>query len=353
MTKNTERGRSRRKSGTLTISDVARMANVGVATVSRVLNNSPKVSPRTAARVKRVLERTNYRPAYAARALASGRTNTIEMLYNTTAEKLSHDPVLLSILDAVHTEIKRAGYRLAFSAIKTEFETVPRNFLQALEHRMADGALIVSVRMTDAALKRLQDLPVVLLDHHGKGMISSVTNNNYRSMCDAVKMAAERGHRRVAFIWSGGHDHNDDERFQGYIDEMERQGIPRRPEFEMVYDDLPEALCRALSIQPCPTLLLTTWTTVLPQIFQILLEKGMRVPRDMSLLTVDSAPGLAPNLTGLVQPVSCHYFQWDSIVKTAMDEVFAVVRGDRPVRHIELPLPFRDEGTLMPPGRSS
>jgi DNA-binding LacI/PurR family transcriptional regulator len=113
------------RSGSVTISDVARMAHVGVATVSRVLNDSPKVSPKTAARVRRVLEQTKYRPAYAARALARGHTNTIELLYNTYAAKLSQDPVLLTILDLAHAELQRSGYRLVFSAINTEFAEVP------------------------------------------------------------------------------------------------------------------------------------------------------------------------------------------------------------------------------------
>ena len=337
------------RSGNLTISDVARIANVGVATVSRVINGSSKVSPKTASKVKRVLKQTNYRPAYAARALARGQTNTIDLLYNTAAEKLSQDPVLLSILDAVHAEIKRAGYRLSFAAIKTMFEVAPQNLLQALEHRMADAALIVSAYMTDSALERLRGLPVVLLDHHGKGVISSVTNNNYGAECEAVRLCVEKGHRRIAFIWSGGRDHNEDERFIGYVHEMEKYNVPRRKEFEMTYPEAPQQLARALEMNDPPTALITTWSTVLPEVFQVLDAKGLRVPEDVSLLSVDSAPGVAANLTGLVRPVSCHRFDWEAIVKTAMDEVLSIIAGGHPIRHIEMPVKFHDEGTLTPP----
>ena len=65
----------------LTIRDIAKMSNVGLATVSRVLNNSLNVNPLTAKRVEEVLRKTKYRPANIARALSMGKTNFFHMLY--------------------------------------------------------------------------------------------------------------------------------------------------------------------------------------------------------------------------------------------------------------------------------
>lgn len=337
------------RSGSVTISDVARMAHVGVATVSRVLNNSPKVSPKTAARVRRVLEQTKYRPAYAARALARGHTNTIELLYNTYAAKLSQDPVLLTILDVAHAELQRSGYRLVFSAINTEFSEVPSSLLQVIEHRMVDAALLVTARMTDAGLERLRGQPLVLLDAHGKGMVSSVTNDHYGAMCEAVEAVAERGHRRIGLVWSGETVDNATERYRAYHDEMKRRGLPCRPEWEFIYKTPMQSLRHRLAASDRPTALLSTSTHALPQLFEALAANGLEVPRDVSLLVVDSAPEGSPALTGFVRPVSRHYLQWDSIVHTAMKEVLAVARGDHRIRHVVLPVPFRDEGTVAPP----
>ena len=58
-------------------------------------------------------------------------------------------------------------------------------------------------------------------------------------------------------------------------------------------------------------------------------------------------------LRGLVRPVSCHYLDWDSIIHTAIEELITVVNGDQTVRHVELPVPFRDEGTIGPPRAGS
>jgi LacI family transcriptional regulator len=333
----------------LTISDIARMANVGVATVSRVLNNSPKVSPKTTERVRKILEKTNYRPAYAARALAQGRTNTIELLYNTTAEKLSDDPVLLNILDAVHAEIKRADYRLAFSAIKTEFSDVPLSFMQTMEHRVADAALIVSVKMTDQSLRRLQGLPVVILDYDGKGIVSSVVIKNQESMFDAVTKIAGIGHRRIAFLWTGLENHNEQERYKGYVEGMAKAGLQRRPEYEISANNLHDGLHRAMAMDEPPTAIISTYTTDLPHLFRLFDETGVLIPRDISLITVDAAPESVPAITGLLRPVSSYVLEWDSIVKVAIAEVIATAKGTAAIHNLELTLPFYDKGTLAPP----
>ena len=337
------------KHRSLTINDIARMAGVGVATVSRVLNNSAMVSPKTAARIKSILDKTNYRPAYAARALAHGRTNTIELLYNTSAEKLSDDPVLLSILDSVHSEIKRADYRLAFSAIKTEFQNVPQSFLQTMEHKMADAALIVSVKMTDDALKILQGLPVVILDYDGKGIVSSVVNKSEESILDAIRRCVELGHKRIALLWTGLDNHNEQERYRGYIKGMEEAHLQRRPEYEITQDNFHEGLSRLLAMEEPPTVIIATYTNDLPELYRLFDETGILIPRDMSLITVDASPGVASVLSGLVRPVSAYVIDWNSIIKITIEEVLNIAKGASAVHNISLDVPFYDRGTLVPP----
>jgi DNA-binding LacI/PurR family transcriptional regulator len=183
-------------------------------------------------------------------------------------------------------------------------------------------------------------------------MVSSVTNDHYRAMCEAVEEVAERGHRRIGLVWSGETVDNATERYRAYHDEMKRRGLPCRPEWEFIYKTPMQSLRHRLAASDRPTALLSTSTHALPQLFEALAANGLEVPRDVSLLAVDSAPEGSPALTGLVRPVSRHYLQWDSIVHTAMKEVLAVARGDSRIRHVVLPVPFRDEGTVAPPPAS-
>jgi DNA-binding LacI/PurR family transcriptional regulator len=98
-----------------------------------------------------------------------------------------------------------------------------------------------------------------------------------------------------------------------------------------------------------PTAIISTYTTDLPQLFQLFDETGILVPRDMSLVTVDAAQGLVPALTGVIRPVSSYILEWDSIVRVAIEEVIRVAKGDSIVRNLELPIPFQDKGTLISP----
>jgi len=333
----------------MTISDIAEMAGVGLATVSRVLNNSAKVSAKTAKRVRSVLKETNYRPAHAARALARGKTNAIELLYNTGAARLSDDPVLLEILDAAYAELRDRKYRMLFSPLKSDFREIPDDLARTLGDRMADGAMLVSCRMTDKALEALCGQPIVLVDHHGNGMISSVSCDHYRAICEAVDMFAEQGHRNIAFIHSGTEDDNDTERYRAYAEQLQRRGLSRRTEWEMLFSDVRATLPGIMSQSCRPTALITGDASVLPAVLEVLAACGLHVPGDVSLLTVNATPHTDSDTNGLIRPVSGYCVHWDRVMRTAAEELFAVIRGDHVVRHIQLPVPFRDEGSIAPP----
>jgi len=332
----------------VTIIDVARMANVGIGTVSRVLNNRGEVSPATAARVRQVLKRTKYRPAHAARVLARGKSDTIGLLYNTAADRLSDDPVLLSILDATQSEIQRANYHLIFTPIKIAFHETSSGLAQALNYLTADAILLVSCLMTEAALETLRGRPLVLVDSWGEDIVTSVTHNSYRSVCEAVRMLVERGHRRIAMVHRNDETRvNHREAYRGYREESDRQGLPRRPEWELASADPAVDLSRLLEEPDRPTALIME-VELAPAALQVLSAKGLKVPQDVSLSVVNSCREFAARLPGLTRSISGHYFQWNVFARVAVEEALAIIRGDDQIRHIRVPIPYRDFGTVGP-----
>ena len=168
-------------------------------------------------------------------------------------------------------------------------------------------------------------------------------------MYDAVMRTASLGHRRIALLWTGLDNHNEQERYRGYAEGMASAGLQRRSEYEIVADHLLDGLQKALAMNEPPTAIISTYTTDLPQLFQLFDETGVLVPRDMSLVTVDAAQGLVPALTGVIRPVSSYVLEWGSIVRVAIEEVIRVAKGDSTVRNLELPIPFHDKGTLVSP----
>src|SRR5687767_12750813 len=89
------------------ISDVAREAKVGVGTVSRVLSGHPSVAPATRQRVKAAIDRMDYRPSRAARALASGRTQTIGLLVPVLARYF-----VMEVVRGVESALRGTPYNL-------------------------------------------------------------------------------------------------------------------------------------------------------------------------------------------------------------------------------------------------
>src|SRR6202041_3823653 len=144
-----------------TLSQVARKAGVGTTTVSRVINGGDRVSPKTLARVRRVIDALGYMPNQAARVLKGDRTKTIGLIVPSIA-----DPFFSSCAEAAQA-VARANDSLL---IVTVTANDPRNELENLNvlirHRV-DGLIIVPADSQNHALRDLLDrvaMPVVAID---------------------------------------------------------------------------------------------------------------------------------------------------------------------------------------------
>ena len=144
----------------VTIRDVAERANVGIGTVSRVLNDNPAVSDKTRGRVLTAIEELNYTPNPIARQLASGRTLTIGIIlpYLTL-------PSYIERLRGVQFVLASSEYDLV---IFTEENPAQKNaYFQDLSHKLrADGMLIVSLPPNDEQAEYFSKsrIPTVLID---------------------------------------------------------------------------------------------------------------------------------------------------------------------------------------------
>jgi DNA-binding LacI/PurR family transcriptional regulator len=183
------------ESDVATIADVAQHAGVGLGTVSRVLNGSPKVRPATRERVLAAIEELGYRPNPLARGLSLGRTQTIGVVvpfftHPSAVERLRGVAAALdgSVYDLVVFNVASPGH--------------PEEPFAAMARRgRADGLLVMSLPVPAADLERLTTarVPVVLVDTTGPGVPAVVTDD-----VEGGRMATEHlvrlGHRAIAFI---------------------------------------------------------------------------------------------------------------------------------------------------------
>src|SRR5450432_3872408 len=160
-----------------TLSEVAREAGVGNTTVSRVINGGDRVSPKTLAHVRRVIEALGYMPNEAARTLKGHRTKTIGLVIPSIA-----DPFFASCAEAVQA-IARANESLLIVTVSANDPRIELDNLNVLIRRRVDGLIIVPADSYSLALRSMLNkaaIPVVAIDRPvANSLIASVVADNF------------------------------------------------------------------------------------------------------------------------------------------------------------------------------
>src|SRR5436305_9570742 len=153
------RGPRRRRPAVM--SDVGRLAGVSHQTVSRVVNGSPHVRPETRQRVIAAMRELGYRPNSVARALATGRTNTLGVVsFDTTL----YGPA--STLYGIETAAHEAGYFIIVASLKALNRSSVAEAVDRLRWHGVDGLLVISAVQdaADALLNPPDDIPLVAVE---------------------------------------------------------------------------------------------------------------------------------------------------------------------------------------------
>lgn len=189
----------RKKRQRITLADVAREAGVSAMTVSRVINNTGRISPTTRVRVQAVIDRLGYRPSRAARALVTNRTNMIGVVVPDIT-----NAYFAEIVQGIEDEAWERAYSvlLANTNESTEREQA---VLSHVEDSTVDGLIVCSSRLPDDVLVPLltQWRAVVMVNRQVAPGIASVVRNRYGDSYRAVKAIEHLlaiGRRRIAYL---------------------------------------------------------------------------------------------------------------------------------------------------------
>lgn len=180
---------------TVTIHDVARIAGVGIGTVSRVINNSAKVSAATRAKVLAAISQLDYHPDPIARSMILKRTGSVGLIVPFFTRFF-----FMEVLRGVESAAANAGCDLILYNVETDAQR-DRYFSTVPIRRKVDGLVIISLTPDETVARRFNDinLPVVLVDAYSP-LLTSFIVNNVEGAYLAVKYLIERGHRRIGFI---------------------------------------------------------------------------------------------------------------------------------------------------------
>ena len=292
------------------IEDVASLAGVSMKTVSRVLNNEPNVRAQTREKVQAAVAELNYKPHPSARSLAGHRSYLIALLYDNPSPSYLME-IQSGVLDACETHhygmmLRPLNYSPASDA----------EFIHTVEslvvHGRPDG-LILTPPITDHPTlgKRLAELNVpyaCISPRDWSGCIGA----NLDEVHAASEMTAHLialGHRRIAHI-TGHPDHGASGwRLQGYRDALQRAGLRFDPNLvvagEFSFDSGISAARRLLDLKQPPTAIFSANDDMAAGVINAACERGMVVPRDLSVCGFDDTPmshQIFPALTTVRQP---------------------------------------------------
>ncbi|MBJ3813840.1 HTH-type transcriptional regulator GalR [Shimwellia pseudoproteus] len=206
-----------------TIKDVARLAGVSVATVSRVINSSPKASEASRLAVNSAMEQLNYHPNANARALAQQNTETIGLVVGDVS-----DPFFGAMAKAVEQVAYRTGNFLLIGNGYHNEKKERQAIEQLIRHRCS--ALVVHTKMIPDA-----DLIPLLKQIPGMVLINRIVPG-YEQRCVALddrygawlatRHLIQQGHSQIGFVCSNHPISDAEDRLQGYYDALEEHGLP-------------------------------------------------------------------------------------------------------------------------------
>ncbi|WP_433499444.1 LacI family DNA-binding transcriptional regulator [Sphaerimonospora sp. CA-214678] len=283
------------------MSDVARLAGVSTATVSRVVNGRYGVSAGTTARVRSAIERLGYESSLVAASLRRSRTNVLGLVTHSFQSYTAE--VLKGVMDA----LSQSGFDLIIYANSDLYGTYSEGWEQRhvtrLSGTLTDGCIVVTpwseVRTST---------PIVVIDPVRDSTVPSVTADNLTGATTVIEHLLGLGHRRIGFIagrsslaaaWS---------REEGYRRALAEAGLPVDPALIGRGDFNPESAVplahELLERADRPTAIFAASDGMALKVLEAARKLGLGVPDDLSVVGFDNIPEAAlaePGLTTVDQ----------------------------------------------------
>ncbi|HEY4347394.1 MAG TPA: LacI family DNA-binding transcriptional regulator [Gaiellaceae bacterium] len=292
----------------VTIRDVARAAGVSAMTVSRVVNDEPRVRAETRRRVEAAIAELGYVPNTVARGLIQRRTNTVGVIVPDLG-----NPFFTLVVRGAEEVAWRSGYHLLLCTTQGNLDR-ERGYLENMLATRAEGVLIAAAG--DRSRPHLRaltqnDLPFVLIDRSVAGYdCDLVLGDSIEGARRLVTHLVGRGHGRIAMIGESHDVSTARDRKTGYEQALADAGIDVVPELvaEASAIDPAEAAAvthRLLELPEPPTAIFAVNNVAAVGVAEAARERGLEIPTDLALVCFDDleyASRLDPFLTVLAQP---------------------------------------------------
>ena len=339
-------------SGSVTIHDVARRANVAVSSVSRVLSNHPDVSIKMKTKVEAAARELGYSPDPVAQSLRRGTTNLVGLVVRDYANTF-----FAEVISGIEEVLTEAGYTLIVTSSGRE-ATQETERITMLRQRRVDALILATVsdkststRKAISAFKK----PVVLLDREFPRLsTASILLDHASGVQAATADLLFKGHRRIVLITGTPDIRPTRERVRGFEQAYRDAGIDPAEATEIAvvfsasfaHEKAVELL--RLPVRRRPTAFIAGGVQATIGILEAMSELGIRAGDDVSLIVCDDLPWLRvmrPQISSVSRDAV-------DMGRAAADMVLSLLGGSTP-SSVMLPTTYHvRETTQSAPGRN-
>lgn len=293
------------------IYDIASLAGVSPATVSRVLNGNKNVKEATKKKVLAIIEQEGYKPNTLARNLSKKDSNTIAFVVPDIDNNF-----FIKLLQGITSIAIDLGLNVSMYDTNEDVER-EQQVLSSLSAEMIKGIIIIPVYQESIESKeKLENfekngVPIVLIDRDliGSGF-DGVFSDDINGTEEAIECFIDAGHKSIAIITGPLTSRPGRERYEGYKKALEKNNIPFRSDYVVNggfrVQESYQAMQTLMKVKPKPTAIFASNNLTTLGCLKYMKENGMKLGKDISIISFDDIPELTYtdiSLTAVTRPV--------------------------------------------------
>lgn len=326
----------------ITIYDVAREANVSMATVSRVLNGNPNVKPDTRRRVKEVIKRLNYKPNAVARGLASKKTKTIGVIIPDVS-----DLYYSAILKGLEDVSEMYQYQIIISNTDNDANKELKAF-ETLSSNQVDGIIFLGGSLDEATHEVIEqyDNPIVMCGYSKHKNMSTVNINYPDAVGEVVSDMIKRGRENFVYVKSGYHSFLEDSIGERIQAELDAHGISTKIDTydALTYEAGIELFDNLVNSDSKVDAVISISDEVAGGVLHGTLDHNVKVPEDLEIMSCSNtriAYMMRPQLSTIAVPL----YDIGAVGMRLLTKLMN--KEETEITHVELPYKFNYSETTL------
>ena len=323
----------------MNIKDIAKMAQVGVSTVSRVLNNHADVKESTREKVLEIIKESNYIPNNSARILKQHNTNNIGILV-----KGVFNPFFSEMINVIGKIINESGYTMIMRQNDYNIYQDIDTLISFAKEKRLQGVICLGgnfTEITDESFKEI-NIPIVLtsvntVSKQGKTYYSSIGIDNAKGAYDATTYLINKGHKNIALILGDVNDMGVSLwRLEGYKKALDEKGIDKETDLILIGQYSSKgaymATLELLKKRKDITAVFAFSDIMAVGAAKAILDSGLRIPNDISIVGfdgMDESEFYNPSITTVKQPKKL-------MAEMSINLLMSLIKGETENKHVLL-----------------